>query len=86
MLYDIKKLRRVCVPVSIDGRAAPDETATLACYRAHRSRGGANIPADTPAEVFTGRGDRIEIGNWNKDFVCFPAQIESHQVRSAPKA
>ncbi len=74
-LYDVDRLKRVCVPVTVDAEP-PASQAMVACYRAKPSRGHAAPEPTGPIEVQSRSGFRWELSAGSGEYICVPAVVE----------
>ncbi len=88
VLFDLKKLMRVCVPATFAGNPPASDIA-VTCYGAHLSRGQEGASPLGAVDVVDELGHRATLSsNGTKDFVCLPAVVENpvSRVARAPES
>ncbi|MDG2307000.1 MAG: hypothetical protein P8R42_20605 [Candidatus Binatia bacterium] len=75
LLFDLRSLKEICVPVSVNGEPSVASTA-VACYAATRSRGEEPLKPVPPVEVETSSGYRWTLTAGTREWVCVPADVE----------
>ena len=83
VLFDLKRLKRVCVPATFGGNA-PVTNLAVACYRASLSKGQDPPASPGPVDVIDELGNRATLApQGNEQFICLPAEVESPQSQLA---
>lgn len=78
-LYDVNKLQRICVPVSLGSAPVVNSEATVACYTATPSSSEFRRPTPGKITVETPRETVWTLDSWKtkREHLCFPATVES---------
>lgn len=83
ILFDLKRLVRVCVPATFAGNAPATDIA-VACYGADLSRGQEGSGPLGSVDVIDELGHEATLSsNGGKNFVCLPAVVESTRSQIA---
>lgn len=78
LLFDVKKLKQVCVPAEVDD-VPSDSVTAVACYSAERSRGESPPVRGEAVDVVTEQGHQWTLTEGDREYVCVPATVEPLQ-------